>query len=88
MKFTFKTASATKFDDLGNGQTFIDPEIDDSTVFIKASPNLDLNLTTDLDQVARKFDGYAVDLYTGEIGGYYADDEVIPVTVEATVIRN
>ena len=88
MKLTFKTASAITFKDLRDGQTFTDPEIDDTTVFIKVSPNPDLNLETDLNQVPRAFAGYAVDLYTGEIGGYYANDEVIPVVVEATVIRN
>lgn len=87
MKLTFKDTKTVKFHELRDGQTFTDPEIDDTTVFIKVSPNLDLNLETDLNQVPRAFAGYAVDLYTGEIGGYYASDEVIPVEVEATVIR-
>jgi len=87
MKIIFKDAKEVEIKDLKNGVAFVDPEIDDCTVFIKVRPNLELEIKTDVDYVGKEYTSFAIDLYTGELYGFDDEDKVIPVEIEATVTR-
>lgn len=86
MEITFENTNEKTFKQIEEGTTFIIPEIDDSSVFMKVYANMDVMLRTDRE-VSRIFDGYAVDLITGEIFGCYDSEVVIPVKLEAKAIR-
>lgn len=85
MKITFKdTEKYVEFGQLPIGKTFIDPDYDEDTVLMRVDTCVDVDLITDTD-VSEKFNGYAVDIQTGYIMGYYSTDKVIPVEAEVTV---
>jgi hypothetical protein len=86
MEITFENTNEKTFKQIEDGDTFLIPEIDDSSVFMKVYANMDVILRTDLD-VSKIFDGYAVDLITGEIFGCYDSEVVIPVKFEGKVKR-
>lgn len=78
MKIEIKEKKKVTFDSLTVGQTFIDPEYDDSSVLMVVEPAIDIQLSTDREDDAR-YAGYAVDFSNGEIIGYGSAEEVIPV---------
>lgn len=84
MKITFKDTKFVEFGQLHNGSTFIDPEYDEGTVLMRVDTCVDVDLITDTD-VSEEFNGYAVDIQTGYIMGFYNSDKVIPVEAEVTV---
>ena len=86
MEITFENTNEKTFKQIEDGDTFLIPEIDDSSVFMKVYANMDVILRTDLD-VSKIFDGYAVDLITGEIFGCYDSEVVIPAKFEGKVKR-
>lgn len=86
MEITFENTNEKTFKQMKSGDTFLFPEIDDSSVFMKVSANVDVILNTDRE-VSKIFDGYAVDLTTGEVFGCYDSEVVIPVKLEAKAIR-
>ena len=63
MEITFENTNEKTFKEIREGDTFLIPEIDDSSVFMRVYANMDVILRTDLD-VSKIFDGYAVDLIT------------------------
>lgn len=86
MEITFENTNEKTFKEIREGDTFLIPEIDDSSVFMRVYANMDVILRTDLD-VSKIFDGYAVDLTTGEVFGCYDSEVIIPVKLEAKAIR-
>jgi hypothetical protein len=86
MEITFENTNEKTFKEIREGDTFLIPEIDDSSVFMKVFANMDVELRTGMD-VREIFDGYAVDLTTGEVFGCYDSEVVIPVKLEAKAIR-
>ncbi len=86
MEITFENTNEKTFKQMESGDTFLFPEIDDSSVFMKIFANMDVELRTGID-VREIFDGYAVDLTTGEVFGCYDSEVVIPVKLEAKAIR-
>lgn len=86
MEITFENTNEKTFKEIREGDTFLIPEIDDSSVFMRVYANMDVILRTDLD-VSKIFDGYAVDLITGEVFGCYDSEVIIPVKFEAKAIR-
>lgn len=86
MEITFENTNEKTFKEIREGDTFLIPEIDDSSVFMRVYANMDVILKTDLD-VSKIFDGYAVDLTTGEVFGCYDSEVIIPVKLEAKAIR-
>lgn len=86
MEITFENTNEKTFKEIREGDTFLIPEIEDSSVFMKVYANMDVILRTDRE-VSRIFDGYAVDLTTGEVFGCYDSEVVIPVKLEAKAIK-
>lgn len=86
MEITFENTNEKTFKEIREGDTFLIPEIDDSSVFMRVYANMDVILRTDLD-VSKIFDGYAVDLITGEVFGCYDSEIIIPVKLEAKAIK-
>lgn len=84
MKITFKNTNEVDFSTVHCGDTFIDQEYDEGTILMRIKPVSDVVLGTDTD-ITDTFDGYAVDIQTGEIMGYYNDAKVIPVKAEVKV---
>lgn len=85
MKVTFKdTEKYVEFGKLKNGSTFIDPEYDEDTVLMRVDTCVDVDLGTDTD-ISEEFNGYAVNIQTGRIMGYYDTDKVVPVEAEVIV---
>lgn len=86
MEITFENTNEKTFKEIREGDTFLIPEIEDSSVFMKVYANMDVILRTDRE-VSKIFDGYAVDLTTGELFGCYDSEVVIPVKLEAKAIQ-
>lgn len=87
MKVTFKdTEKFVEFSKLRNGDTFIDQEYDEETVLVRVEACIDVVLEADED-VTDKFDGYAVDIQSGRVMGYYKSDKVTPIEAEVVVQR-
>lgn len=86
MEITFENTNEKTFKQIREGDTFLIPEIEDSSVFMKVYANMDVILRTDRE-VSKIFDGYAVDLTTGELFGCYDSEVVIPVKLEAKAIQ-
>ena len=86
MKITFENTNEKTFKEIREGDTFLIPELDDSSVFMKIYANMDVILKTDRE-VSKIFDGYAVDLTTGEVFGCYDSEVIIPVKLEAKAIK-
>jgi hypothetical protein len=84
MNITFKNTNEVNFNTIHSGDTFIDQEYDEGTILMRVKTVCDVVLGTDTD-ITDNFDGYAVDIQTGEIMGYYNDTKVIPVKAEVTV---
>ena len=85
MKVTFKnTTNEVNFSTIGYGGTFIDQEYDEGTILMRVKAVCDVILGTDT-VIADDFDGYAVDIQTGEIMGYYDSTKIIPVKAEVRV---
>lgn len=84
MKITFKNTNEVDFSAIGYGNTFIDQEYDEGTILMCVRACCDVVLGTDT-AITEDFDGYAVDIQTGEIMGYYNDAKVIPVKAEVRV---
>lgn len=89
MKITVNDTNAKRFDDLYVGDTFIDiKEFDEDTVLMVVDVVIELKLEPDtLITGTDVFHGYAVDLSSGTIYGYKADEMVIPVKSELTVTK-
>lgn len=81
MKINFEYTNVTEFEKLANGDTFIDPDIFGDAVLMRVYAGVDVVLDTEED-VREEFDGYAVNLLTGEICGYRNDEEIIPIKFE------
>jgi len=82
MNITFKNTNLVDFGTIHRGDTFIDPDYDEGTILMRVeASHCDVILSTDTD-ITYNFDGYAVDIQTGEIMGYYNSVEVIPVKAE------
>ena len=86
MEITFENTNEKTFKEIREGDTFLIPEIEDSSVFMKVYANMDVILRTD-QEISKIFDGYAVDLTTGELFGCYDSEVVIPVKLEAKAIQ-
>lgn len=82
MEITFENTNEKTFKEIREGDTFLIPEINDSSVFMKVYANRDVDL-----DVSKIFDGYAVDLITGEVFGCYNSEVIIPVKFEAKAIK-
>ena len=85
MNITFKNSNEVDFRAISCGDTFIDPEYDEGTILLRVKAVCDVTLGTDPDFT--EFDGYAVDIQTGELQGYYNSNKVIPVRAEVEVKR-
>lgn len=86
MKVTFKdTEKFVEFGKLRNGDTFIDQEYDEDTVLVRVEACIDVVLETDED--TDEYDGYAVDIQTGKVMGYYKNNKVTPIEAEVIVQR-
>ena len=89
MKITVNDTNAKRFDDLYVGDTFIDnKEFDEDTVLMVVDVCIELKLEantliTGTDEIY----GYAVDLSSGTIYGYMADEMIIPAKSELTVTK-
>ena len=86
MTITFNNTNEVRFDAIGYGNAFIDQEYDEGTILMRVRACGDVVLDTDTD-ISDPFDGYAVDIQTGEIMGYYNDTKVIPVKTEVIAKR-
>ena len=86
MKITFKNTNEVDFCTIHRGDTFIDQEYDGGTILMCVDTCCDVILRND-EVMNNNYDGYAVDIQTGEIIGYYNDTKVIPVKAEVTVIE-
>ena len=84
MKVTFKNTNEVNFSAIGYGTTFIDQEYDEGTILMRVRACCDVVLGTDTT-IVDDFDGYAVDIQTGEIMGYYNSTKIIPVKAEVRV---
>jgi hypothetical protein len=89
MKITVNDTNAKRFGDLYIGDTFIDnQEFDEDTVLMVVDVCIELKLEPDtLITGTDEIYGYAVDLSSGTIYGYKADEMVIPVKSELTVTK-
>ena len=89
MKITVNDTKKFKFEGLSVGDTFIDnQEFDEDTVLMVVDVCIDLILKPDsLITGSDEIYGYAVDLSSGTIYGYKADEMVIPVKSELTVTK-
>lgn len=89
MKITVNNTNTKRFDDLYVGDTFIDnKEFDEDTVLMVVDVCIELKLEADtLITGTDEIYGYAVDLSSGTIYGYKADEMVIPVKSELTVTK-
>lgn len=89
MKITVNDTNAKEFCNLYVGDTFIDnKEFDEDTVLMVVDVCIDLKLEADtLITGTDEIYGYAVDLSSGTIYGYKADEMVIPVKSELTVTK-
>lgn len=86
MEIVFNTKNEIDFELLIEGDTFIDPEYDDSAVLIVVEPMIEVILKPNPKVVDEdEFYGYAVDLGTGALIGYKRTDKVIPVETKLTV---
>ena len=81
MNITIKNTNEVYFSTIHNGDVFIDQEYDEGTILMRVRAVCDVILGTDTD-ITDEFDGYAVDIQTGEIMGYYNTTKVIPVKAE------
>ena len=86
MTITFNNTNEISFNAISYGGAFIDQEYDEGTILMRVRTCGDVVLNTDTD-ISDPFDGYAVDVQTGEIMGYYNDTKVIPVKSEVIVKR-
>lgn len=86
MTITFNNTNEVRFDAISYGNAFIDQEYDEGTILMRVRACGDIVLDTDTD-ISDPFDGYAVDIQTGEIMGYYNDTKVIPVKTEVIAKR-
>ena len=86
MTITFNNTNEASFSAISYGGAFIDQEYDEGTILMRVRACGDIVLNTDTD-ISDPFDGYAVDIQTGEIMGYYNDTKVIPVKSEVIVKR-
>ena len=86
MTITFNNTNEVSFSAISYGGAFIDQEYDEGTILMRVRACGDIVLNTDTD-ISDPFDGYAVDIQTGEIMGYYNDTKVIPVKSEVIVKR-
>ena len=86
MKIVFNNSHEVNFSRVHRGDAFIDPEYDEGTILMCVEPCCDVVLRTDED-MHTDYDGYAVDIQTGEILGYFNDTKIIPVKVEVRVER-
>ena len=86
MTITFNNTNEVSFSAISYGGAFIDQEYDEGTILMRVRACGDIVLDTDTD-LSDPFDGYAVDIQTGEIMGYYNDTKVIPVKTEVIVKR-
>ena len=86
MKIVFNNFNEVKFSTIHRGGTFIDPEYDESTVLMRVEPCGDVVLETD-EEISGSYDGYAVDIQTGEVLGYCNNYKVVPVKAEIRVER-
>lgn len=89
MKIIVNDTKKFKFEGLSVGDTFIDnQEFDEDTVLMVVDVCIDLILKPDrLITGSDEIYGYAVDLSSGTIYGYKADEMVIPVNSELTVTK-
>ena len=86
MNITFKNTNLVDFSTIHRGDTFIDPEYDEGTILMRVTACCDVVLDTDTE-ITDTFDGYAADIQTGEITGYYNDTKVIPIKAEVITIN-
>lgn len=86
MIVTFTNTNEVGFSAISYGGAFIDQEYDEGTILMRVRACCDVELGTD-ETIAEDFDGYAVDIQTGEIMGYYNSTKVIPVKAEVNVKR-
>ena len=87
MKAIFNNNREVEFKTLSAGNTFIDKEFDDNTVFMVIEPSIEVDITPDRNLVDEdEFYGYAVDLMHGGVYGFSSDDMVLPV--EASLVVN
>ena len=85
MNITFKNTNFVDFSTINRGDTFIDPDYDEGTILMRVAVSCcDVILNTDTD-ITDNYDGYAVDIQTGGIIGYYNSVEVIPVKADVIV---
>ena len=89
MKITVNDTNTKEFCNLYVGDTFIDTqEFDEDTVLMVVEVSIELKLEADtLITGTDEFYGYAVDLSSGTIYGYKADEMVVPVKSELTVTK-
>jgi hypothetical protein len=86
MTITFNNVDEVDFSAIGYGNAFIDQEYDEGTILMRVRACCDVTLGTE-GELSNEFDGYAVDIQTGEIMGYYNSAKVIPVKSEVIVKR-
>ena len=87
MKIEIEEKKKVTFDILRAGQTFLDPDYDDSSVLMVVEPAIDILLENDMEDADAMYDGYAVDLSNGTIVGYRSAEEVVLVDATLTVRR-
>ena len=89
MKTTIEFRNASEFSELVAGDTFIDPDYDDTTVLMVVDTCVDVVLKPDGEITKEgEYDGYAVDLTSGRIIGYNNSTEVFEVDSKLTTYRN
>lgn len=78
MKIEFGSKATCTFEDLDFGETFIDPAIDDTVVFMVVEDYVYIAKDED-------YDGYAIRLDTGSLHGYKNTEEVIRTDAKVVV---
>lgn len=86
MTITFNNTNEVSFSAISYGGAFIDQDYDEGTILMRVRACCDVILDNDTE-ITDPFDGYAVDIQTGEIMGYYNSTKVIPVKSEVIVKR-
>ena len=78
MRIEIGSKATFTFEDLGFGETFIDPAIDDTVVFMVVEDYMYIDKSED-------YDGYAIRLDTGSVHGYKNSEEVIRVNAKVVI---
>ena len=78
MRIEIGSKETCTFEELEFGETFIDPAVDDTVVFVKIEDYVYIDKSED-------YDGYAIRLDTGSLHGYKNSEEVIRVNAKVVV---